>query len=53
MQNFLKVRKFYFSDPQLAGGDYQWLSDNGSCYRAHDTVSFAQLIDFVPCFTPG
>jgi len=30
----------------------EWLSDNGSCYRAHDTVSFAQSIGLVPCFTP-
>jgi putative transposase len=30
----------------------EWLSDNGSCYRAHETVSFAQSIDHVLCFTP-
>jgi transposase InsO family protein len=30
----------------------EWLSDNGSCYRAHETVSFAQTIGLVPCFTP-
>jgi putative transposase len=30
----------------------EWLSDNGSCYRAHTTVSFAQAICLVPCFTP-
>ena len=30
----------------------EWLSDNGSCYRAHETVSFAQSIGLVPCFTP-
>jgi putative transposase len=29
------------------------LSDNGSCYRAHETVSFAQTIGLVPCFTPA
>ena len=28
------------------------LSDNGSCYRAHETISFAQSIGLVPCFTP-
>jgi putative transposase len=29
----------------------EWLSDNGSYYRAHDTVYFAQSIDLVACFT--
>jgi putative transposase len=31
----------------------EWLSDNGSCYRAHETISFAQSIGLVPCFTPA
>jgi putative transposase len=30
----------------------QWLSDNGSCYRAHETIDFAIALGFVPCFTP-
>ena len=30
----------------------QWLSDNGSCYRAHETIDFAIELGFVPCFTP-
>jgi putative transposase len=30
----------------------QWLSDNGSCYRAHDTIDFADRLGLVPCFTP-
>jgi putative transposase len=30
----------------------QWLSDNGSCYRAHETVEFAIRLGLVPCFTP-
>ena len=30
----------------------QWLSDNGSCYRAHETVEFAISLGLVPCFTP-
>jgi transposase InsO family protein len=30
----------------------EWLSDNGSCYRAHETISFAQSIGLVPRFTP-
>ena len=28
MQNFLQVRKFYFSDPQLAGGITLWVKVN-------------------------
>ena len=30
----------------------QWLSDNGSCYRAHETIDFAISLGLVPCFTP-
>jgi putative transposase len=30
----------------------QWLSDNGSCYRANATIDFAIGLGLVPCFTP-
>ncbi len=30
----------------------QWLSDNASCYRAHETIEFATRLGLVPCFTP-
>jgi putative transposase len=30
----------------------QWLSDNGSCYRAYETMEFAVRLGLVPCFTP-
>lgn len=30
----------------------EWLSDNGRCYLAYETVSLAQSIGLVPCFTP-
>jgi putative transposase len=30
----------------------QWLSDNGSCYRAFETIEFAVRLGMVPCFTP-
>ena len=30
----------------------EWLSDNGSCYTARETVAFAQDMGFVSCFTP-
>jgi len=30
----------------------QWLSDNGSCYRAYETIEFAVRLGLVPCFTP-
>jgi putative transposase len=30
----------------------QWLSDNGSAYRAYDTIDFAVRLELVPCFTP-
>jgi len=28
------------------------LSDNGSCYRAHETQHFGRELGLVPCFTP-
>jgi putative transposase len=30
----------------------QWLSDNGSAYRAYETIDFAIRLGLVPCFTP-
>lgn len=30
----------------------QWLSDNGSAYRAYDTIDFAIGLGLAPCFTP-
>lgn len=30
----------------------QWLSDNGSAYRAYEMIDFAMRLGFVPCFTP-
>ena len=30
----------------------EWLSDNGSCYTARETIAFAQDIGFISCFTP-
>lgn len=30
----------------------QWLSDNGSAYRANDTIDFAVGLGLAPCFTP-
>lgn len=30
----------------------QWLSDNGSAYRAYETIDFAVRLGLVPCFTP-
>lgn len=30
----------------------EWLSDNGSCYTARETLAFAQDMGFISCFTP-
>lgn len=30
----------------------EWLSDNGSCYTARETVAFATLLGLLPRFTP-
>jgi len=30
----------------------EWLSDNGSCYTARETIAFGQDMGFISCFTP-
>jgi transposase InsO family protein len=35
-----------------ASHSVQWLSDNGSCYTARETVEFASLLGLESCFTP-
>ena len=30
----------------------EWLTDNGSCYTAHETVEQAYALGMIPCFTP-
>jgi transposase InsO family protein len=30
----------------------EWLSDNGSCYTATETISFAKDLGFISCFAP-
>lgn len=30
----------------------EWLTDNGSCYTAKETIAFAHQLGLVPCFTP-
>lgn len=30
----------------------EWLTDNGSCYTATETIAFGQSLGLVPCFTP-
>lgn len=30
----------------------QWLSDNGGCYSATETINFAEALGLIPCFTP-
>jgi putative transposase len=30
----------------------EWLSDNGSCYTAHQTQAHAFSLGLIPCFTP-
>jgi len=30
----------------------EWLSDNGSCYTAKETVTFGKILGLLPCFTP-
>jgi len=35
-----------------AANRVEWLSDNGSCYTATETIAFAYQIGLTPCFTP-
>ena len=30
----------------------EWVTDNGSCYTARETIAFGQSLGLVPCFTP-
>jgi putative transposase len=30
----------------------EWLTDNGSCYTARETIEFGQSLGLLPCFTP-
>ena len=30
----------------------EWLTDNGSCYTARETIEFGERLGLVPCFTP-
>ena len=30
----------------------EWLYDNGSCYTDRETITFAQDMGFISCFTP-
>jgi len=35
-----------------ASNRVEWLSDNGSCYTALETIVFAHQVGLTPCFTP-
>ena len=41
-----------FGPVERAPRPMEWLTDNGSCYTASDTVSFALGLGMLPCFTP-
>jgi putative transposase len=41
-----------FGSPQNVPHDIEWLSDNGSCYHAHETIALAKSIRRKQCFTP-
>jgi putative transposase len=41
----LETVEYWFSQPDLPH-KIQWLSDNGPCYTAHDTVKFGRLLGF-------
>ena len=41
-----------FGTVDLLPHTVEWLSDNGSCYTATETISFAKDMGFISCFTP-
>ena len=40
-----------FGSPANVPHEIEWLSDNGGCYRAHETIAFAKSLRLKPCFT--
>ena len=44
------IERRFGSDPLPQ--PFPWPSDNGSCYRAAETIDFATQLGLVPCFTP-
>jgi putative transposase len=43
--------EFRFGSGQPAPKTIQWLTDNGPCYAAHDTVTFARSVNLDVCTT--
>ena len=48
----LETVEYRFNEPK-APHKIQWLSDNGPCYTAHETVRFGRLLGFEVCTTPA
>lgn len=48
----LECVEYRFKSPKLPQ-IIQWLSDNGPCYTAYETISFARNLGFEVCTTPS
>ena len=48
----LDTVEYRFGEPKLPH-KVQWLSDNGPCYTAHETVRFGRSLGFEICTTPA
>jgi putative transposase len=48
----LESVEYRFDGANQTSHAIEWLSDNGSAYRAHETQRFARQLGLVPCFTP-
>lgn len=48
----LETTEYRFNQPK-APRKLQWLSDNGPCYTAHETVAFGRSLGFEVCTTPA
>ena len=49
----LEAVEYRFGDVEKLASPIQWLSDNGPCYTAHETVNFARSLGFEVCTTPA
>lgn len=49
----LEAVEYRFGKVDYLANPIQWLSDNGPCYTAHETVNFARTLGFEVCTTPA
>lgn len=48
----MQAVEYRFGAGRIAPTEIEWLSDNGSCYTAAETRSFARMLGLKPATTP-